>query len=125
MNTRLIQFRAKHYETGQWIYGAYVPVTASHFPMIYTLDGDRHRVDENTVGQYAGMYDDKEQEIYEGDIVKYGNEKGIVVFDDGRFLCDDGGVHVEDLYVAYYGSPLNIIGNIHDNPELVVQEGGE
>jgi len=93
--------------------------------MIYTLDGDRHRVDENTVGQYAGMCDDNEQEIYEGDIVKYGNEKGIVVFDEGRFLCDDRGIHVEDLYIAYFNNDCNIIGNICDNPELMPEEDGK
>lgn len=87
-----------------------------------------------TVGQYTGLTDKNGKKIFEGDIVHlYAGEhsisryKGIdynalVIFKDGGFCAIDG---TEDDYALrrYNFVSRNlyceVIGNIHDNPELL------
>jgi len=90
-------------------------------------DGETYHVDFRTVGQYTGMDDRKENPIYEGDIVTYNlhidkqNEPAsvaVVAFIFAAFQVFMQKRQVE--YHAYLGDCTNIevIGNIHDNPEL-------
>lgn len=74
-----------------------------------------------TVGQYTGLIDRNGKKIFEGDIVqahfRNNHSKQIfrVAFDDGMFLFDNSCVKVPkyDIYA------MEVIGNIHDNPELL------
>lgn len=83
--------------------------------------------------QFAGLFDKKRtkqypngQPIYEGDIVYFyiGDKypgKGIVAYWKDRFCIVDG-LDVENsaVYFSIYGRPrTRVIGNIHDNPELL------
>ena len=67
--------------------------------------------------QYTGVNDKNKKEIYEGDVIvqKHGEIKGVVRFRDGVFGVDTG--------KAFYPFPaykdIEIIGNIHENPELL------
>ncbi|HHU98054.1 MAG TPA: hypothetical protein GXX67_12480 [Petrimonas sp.] len=78
-----------------------------------------YEVDPATVGQFIGEIDIKEQEIFEGDID--GCEPGelmYVAFEEASYglkLFDDKTYF--DNYIDW--SMTDIIGNIHDNPELV------
>lgn len=103
-----------------------------------------YEVDRETVGQYAGLTDKNGKRIFEGDIVRthYANARKAdfverVVFHNGRFsslyilhefgngkmwanLPDD--VPHLPLDKTPYMEWCEIIGNIHDNPELLEED---
>lgn len=72
--------------------------------------------------QYAGVKDCNFVEIYEGDIVKVTIDEEEfkaqeIVFDDGAFSINiPADNHCPCLY---YADEIEIIGNIHQNPELL------
>ena len=131
---REILFRGKRLDNGEWVYGYYVhigPVSCQRAYIIpeYTSAIYVKEVDPSTVGQYTGLKDKNDKQIFEGDIVSTDIARPylIVEFRDGCFMfnCNDGGKDyydimlpiLEDAQTEYkYGE---IIGNIHDNPELL------
>ena len=88
-----------------------------------------------TVGQFTGLTDKNGVKIFEGDIISTDIKRPylIVEFRNGCFMfnCNDGGEDYYDTvlpvckeaYTEYeYGE---VIGNIHDNPELLKEEESE
>lgn len=115
---RTIKFRGRSIHTDKWHYG------------------DLFRPNENTsfiyekgtagvlcshIGQFTGMFDYSKKEIWEDDIVNVSclNYTGLAVikFIDGAF-CMVGENWIESLN-GFDTDSLDIIGNIHDNPELL------
>lgn len=101
-----------------------------------------HIVLPETVGQYTGLTDKNGKKIFEGDMIKpFDDEidKMVVEFRHGQFLlCSYGergymaeyGWEESGNYGCFeaeplssYGDDIEVIGNIHDNPELL--KGGE
>lgn len=105
----------------------------------FALHG-RHPVVADTVGQYTGIKDKNGTMIFDGDVVKIGvsygegynsrSVTGVIAYDDMGYL----GVIVEyydgrpvwsdiicelDLSGAIEDYCFEVIGNVHDNPELM------
>ena len=82
---------------------------------------------EETIGQYTGLTDKNGKRIFEGDIISFFNWGGnvlkrAVVWDPqlGRFsVFIDGALSVGVNPIL---GPHKVIGNIHDNPELMKDE---
>ena len=74
----------------------------------------------DTVGQYTGIRDRNEKQIFEGDIVDIfkNEERGVIQWDEdtARFVISMSGVVAD--FDNYWGKDLEVIGNIYDNPDL-------
>lgn len=127
---RRIKFRGKDCDTGKWHYGDLLTWCGAGQPQIKdwsTEDFREFDVEMDTVGQLTGLHDNNGKDIYEGDIVLmenvvgYGSCKGVVKWDDNRgyWYTDYKG----DYDHRITGADGFVIGNIHDNPELL--KGGE
>ena len=117
---RTIKFRGQRLDNGKWWHGSLVILNGRYF--IFNDEG-RYEVSGATVGQYTGLQDDKDKEIYEDDIVR-DEYKGVakVCFDSYSWrliygIGDDG--DQVQLFEELDGLRMDIIGNIHDNPELL------
>ncbi len=71
--------------------------------------------------QFTGLKDSKGVEIWEGDIVNYyGRSDLIVEFYNAHFIiCYPRRTNHEDLWKALKIMPVEVIGNIYENPELL------
>lgn len=131
---RTIKFRGKSLETDDWVYGFLADGN-----LICTWDNRRnsHEVLSTTVGQFTGLTDKNGKEIYEGDIVQWGDSehkiKQVVEFRNGAFgyVYDTIGSFVPyaantnfDFAALGTDKRFEVVGNIHDNPDLI-EKGGQ
>ena len=121
MEKREIAFRGKRIDNGEWETGFYWHGSSegsdNHYIYIEECDSDV-RVDPATVGQFTGLEDKYGKKIFEGDIVDTGDEEEgyntlPIVFHDGIFSYEYSSQSLFELY------KMSVIGNIHDNPELL------
>lgn len=118
---REILFRGKNAK-GEWEYG--VPlITGLNSEIAYITQANSYdyRVDIDTVGQYTGLTDKNGKKIFEGDILKGSWETVLTIFFDeisSSYRVKTSTGHEREP--SYYGiEKWEIIGNIHDNPELM------
>ena len=141
----------EEYDKDKWYYGSYFIYNAINYfclddgsrtkeinekiknnikhKIIFEMQGDLNMenhikladVNPETVGQYTGLDDKNGKEIYEGDIVKYENMIGKIMFFHGGFILSDF-EETEEWELGVINEETEVIGNIYDNPELL---GGE
>lgn len=126
---REILFRGKFSEKSRWSYGdLYTDHGKVYIATRDMMHGVRvhEEVIPDTVGQFTGLMDNHGRKIFEGDIVRYAIYPpdqfvhGVVNYKDGVFRIGDQGcalcVCAADGIDEYR---LEVIGNIHDNPEFL------
>lgn len=126
---REILFRGKRIDNGKWVYGDLVQSPAHCVVQIYEQDlcGDNFAVDPSTIGQYTGLTDKNGKKIFERDIVKENDivhKEGIQVKGKCSTVSFEKGCWVLLSNVTWgflqtNAKTVEIIGNIHDNPELL------
>lgn len=140
---REILFRGKRADNGEWVEGYYVkipePYTGKVKHIIIPLTTALWHVTEGlsvhedvipeTVGQWTGLTDKAGKKIFEGDICNetvLSEEKSLTIeylsasyyfkYIDDPYHCM---TPLDDNEFGLEGSWLAVIGNIHDNPELL------
>lgn len=125
---REILFRGKVAdEPDEWVYGYLLPdariIQTVEFTENKCCGVGTFQIRPETVGQYTGLTDKNGKKIFEGDIVKTTLGITRIVFDKCRGF---GGysdqkrktgslIYLQGIDLAFG----EIIGNIHDNPELL------
>ena len=134
---REILFRAKCKDNSEWVYGSLLIQAGERInkdeltPVEYRIlgcRGENHLVDPKTVGEYTGLTDGKGTRIFEGDIIQNiesGETGEIQYFPEHTAFLIFVRCSVIDsrCYLDYLGkvnpSILKVIGNVHDNPDLI------
>lgn len=129
---REILFRGKRKVCEEWVYG---------FPFIsrkceykikwyddYYGSSKTSEIYPESLGQFTGLTDENGKKIFEGDIVTVKDEiwgspfcygiTGKIVYDEASFFIEPKDV-METQYLFNECAVYEVIGNIHDNPELL------
>lgn len=139
---RKILFRAKRVDNKEWIEGSYIESVVAASPVGYITPSyptEPTKIYTPTLGQFTGMCDKNYNKIFEGDIIKFGIYQRLMyvhwngetmaweITDVGVSDCEvnhlDNTFDLAEIQVeAAYGEMFSeVVGNIHDNPELLTR----
>ena len=133
---REVLFTGKRVDNGEWAFGNFIEDKwgDDNGNTVYAILQDRVapeiaalwtpvKVIPETVGEYTGLKDKNGKKIFEGYVVTYIGEVCVVEWDDEtakfvlkneNLLCD-----FEEVWCNRFKSKIEVIGNVHDNPELL------
>ncbi|EJW95592.1 protein containing YopX domain protein [gut metagenome] len=132
---REIKFRGKDLIHNEWIYGGLAEDKKGNAVILPKANWQKGGcVNKDTIGQFTGLYDTNGKEIYEGDILRFyfnGDEYIVHVVFNGKTgawcvtfkgctEADTTPLGLELSFCEYIG--IEVIGNIHDNPELIKEK---
>ena len=132
--SREILFRGKSIGIDNWLYGklfkygltapSNVPCICVCVPTSWKEAYNFYAVHPNTIGQYTGLKDKNGVKIFEGDVVIIGEKlKAKVIYYDGAFRMQSEFsptlIDTTDMGYMMREFSVRVIGNIHDNPELI------
>ncbi len=138
MNCEIL-FRGKRMDNGEWVEGDllrakyyrndidhwFLFTNAEAFPANEFLGYEE--VDPSTVGRYTGLTDKNGVKIFEGDIIKTRDNTVCTVEWDGENARILGFTAGRERRIVYVGREpkVEVIGNIHDNPDLLERDDGK
>ena len=132
--SREILFRGKRIDNGIFVYGsAVLSGSHAHISVFERIDKGNNALHTNypvrpeTLGEYTGLKDRNGNRIFEGDILSGHlddlfpeNETRLtVVWHETGWFGWNHGCHAFDDFENQFSRQFEIIGNIHDNPELL------
>ena len=125
---REIKFRGRSCLSGEWVYGDLIhrQIWGEALLVIRVQDDGfyemlEYKVIPETVGQYTGLKDMNGMEVYEGDVVEMHigeHRSGIYEWQSTHILFDLR----FDLESISHAESIEVVGNVHDNPELLEEE---
>ena len=124
---RNIKFRGLRTDGKVWVYGGYFQHTPDEDGVrYYIFDFNEGAVEviPESVGQFTGLTDKNGKEIYEGDLIDFGNSNPVEVkFDNGCFNVFNEPLgwdfDSEEIPIKTNLKYCEIIGNVFENPDLV------
>lgn len=134
---REIKFRGKRVNGGEWVKSmtiSYGTIKRKMSKIFFEINpGKWVGIIPNTIGQFTGLKDKSEKEIYEGDIISVNGKypKLIRYIDEWASYCLANLTDLDcDLKTRYwhqvspcwwtdYKREIKVIGNVYDNPELL------
>ena len=140
---RTIKFRGKRIDGQGWVYGFYLLDEQHKTPRhcIWTrefngigIGNDITEVLPESVGQWTGLVDRHGKEIFEGDVIRFTRNTGPIykptISSDVcvvRWVEEKSSFRLcyrtqRQKFHTAYSDKYEIIGNIHDNPELMEVE---
>ena len=138
---REVIFRGKRADNGEWIEGSLLGIDWCDKPSTYSIAPNTpvsvfYSVIPETVGQYTGLTDKNGKRIFEGDICRFKRFNDVHI---GKIVFNATTASFVMWYqpiVGAYGEKatqkmllsvcddIEVIGNIHDNPEIL-KGGGD
>ena len=138
---REILFRGKRIDNGEWVEGIFLQdkdleqYYIEYFDYYSTIDGlqrdyCQYEIIYETIGQYTGLIDKNGKKIFEGDIIDTPDRLVEVVWLKGNAQFDLNFIrYAHDIRISNFRGiemrdlcDYEVIGNVHDNPELLKKE---
>lgn len=129
---REILFRGKRADNGEWVYGS--PIFQDNYALIRFWNSEEFNYEEylvmpESITEFTGVADKNGKKIFEGDIIKSCEYDDIYLV---KYCADDNypafdvvpemNVECNGLSHLHIVEGIEVIGNIHDNPELLKGE---
>ena len=130
---REILFRGKRVNNGVWVEGClliddmFADKSKWNYDIVFRnkrMAKDKAMVISSTVGQYTGLTDKNGTRIFDGDICCFCNEDDEytnyeVMWFTNKWVVVMCGTNIADDLDFFFCKRAVVIGNIHDNPELL------
>lgn len=107
------QYRAKHQDNNNWMYGYFVRYPDGSAAIFPQKNWESFPVKPDTVSVFTGIIlRGQEKMLYTGDVVEMYGKNYVLEFRGGSFGVWDGKTFIS------YSTSWEHLGNIYDNPEL-------
>ena len=115
--SREIKFRGLRLDNGKWVIGQYdrMVIGGNLVHFIKEFEGVKNRVNIGSLGQFTGLKDKKDVDIYNGDKLLFNGYISTVVYNVGNARFE---AHGEKHTVPAHKFKLcETVGNIHENKD--------